>query len=100
MKSSLPRGAFGVVVEPGSEHVLDVLGVARDGVEALLTREEGNADGGGLVGGSGAGGAEVSGNPVVEPPSVEEERRKASDDGPDFRASEFTCQEEEPEEIC
>lgn len=99
VKRGLPRGTFRVVVEPGSEHVLDVLGVARDGVEPLPTRKKGNANGGGLVGVCSAGRAEVSGHPIVESPPVEEERRKASDDGPDFWAGEFTSQEKEPKEI-
>lgn len=90
VERGLPGGPLGVVVEPGSEDVLDVLGVACDGVEALLTGEERDGDGGGLVGGGGAGGLEVAGDPVVDPAAVQPEVWEAADEGPGFGAGEFS----------
>lgn len=50
MEGGLPRGALRIVVEPGPEDVLDVLGVARDCVEPLSLGETRDGNGAGLVG--------------------------------------------------
>lgn len=63
MKHSLPGRSLGVISEPELENVLQVLGVARDGHEALFPREEGNSADAGLV--SAAAGSEVLRNPIV-----------------------------------
>ena len=49
MKDSMPRGAFGVIVEAGLQYVFQVPGVAGYGDKTLLFGEEGDCTDASLV---------------------------------------------------
>lgn len=66
MKSGLPIWPFGVIVEPGSENVLDVFRVTCHGEQPLLASQERKSECTCLVRGGTARGTEVTRDPVVD----------------------------------
>lgn len=81
MEHGLPRRTFRVVVEPGLEHVLDVLGIARDGHETLLLCQERHGADTCLV--SAATRTEVLSDPVVHTVTLLDQTRKTTQHWPD-----------------